>query len=200
MITHSDNTATDIALKTVHPNRVRDFLASAGFRERQEFPTSTRMMFSYLSGAALGVDVGWKGMLEIEAGKRFGPERSPMNDRETMQCSASDFITDYEQALAGRYFKKPETLTEFKRIQAMAAVLPLIVPADTPAYAKGGSIETDVLNCLCVPGQMRLGGSVPVTFCFTVNWAGASSTVPTVTADFLAIVRGALHEAGQAFG
>jgi beta-lactamase class A len=127
MITHSDNTATDIALKRVGPDRVRAFLASAGLKSAK-IPTSTRLLFSYLAGAPLGVDVGWKGMLEIEAGKRFGPERSPMNDHETMQCSAPDFITYYERALTGRYFGKAETLTEFKRIQAMAGVIPLIVP------------------------------------------------------------------------
>ena len=69
--------------------------------------------------------------------------------------------------MKGRYFGKAETLTEFKRIQAMAGVIPRILPPGTPAYAKGGSIEWDDFNCL------------PVTFCFTLNWEGAPSTIPT---------------------
>ena len=93
-----------------------------------------------------------------------------------------------------------EAVTEFKRIQAMADCPPAIVPPDTAAYAKGGSIEWDDFNCLCVPGQMVLGGTVPVTFCFTVNWEGPPSTIPTVAADFVGIARDALHETARAFG
>jgi beta-lactamase class A len=38
---------------------------------------------------------------------------------------------------------KPETLVEFKRIQAMADAIAQVVPPDTIAYAKGGSIDWD---------------------------------------------------------
>jgi beta-lactamase class A len=198
MIAHSDNTGTDVALKRVGPDRVRAFISSAGFKSAK-IPGSTRLLFSYLAGAPFGVDVGWEGMLDIEAGKLFGQPRSPMNDRETMKCSASDFVTYYERALKGRYFGKAETLTEFKRIQAMAVAILLIVPPDTAAYAKGGSIEWEDFNGLCVPGQMVLGGTVPVTFSFTANWEGPG-IFPTVAADFASAARDALHETAQAFG
>jgi hypothetical protein len=46
---------------------------------------------------------------------------------------------------------------------------------------------------------MVLGGTVPVTFCFTVNWEGPSSTVATITDDFLGIARDALHATAEAF-
>ena len=85
------------------PDRVRAFVSRAGFTS-VKIPTSTRLIFSYLAGAPFGVDVGWEGMLDIEAGKLPGKPRSPMNDRETMKCSASDFVTYYERALKGRYF------------------------------------------------------------------------------------------------
>ena len=88
MIAHSDNTATDIALKRVGPDRVRAFIASAGFKS-VKIPGSTRLLFSYLAGAPFGVDVGWKGMLEIENDKVFGRLRSPLNDRETMSARRS---------------------------------------------------------------------------------------------------------------
>ena len=197
MIAHSDNTGTDIALKCVGPERVRAFVASAGYKSVQ-IPTSTRLLVSYLDGAPRGVDVGWKGMLEIQKGKLFGPPRSPMNNVETMQCSAADFVTFYERALNGQYFRKPETLVEFKRILAMANALPLIVPADTPAYGKGGSLDSNGYNALMVAGQMRVGGTVPVTFSFTVNYTGNPD--PAVMQELGGAVHDALHGIAAAVG
>jgi beta-lactamase class A len=82
--------------------------------------------------------------------------------------------------LAGEFFKKKETLTEFKRIQAMADAIPLVVPPDTPAYAKGGSISWDGFYCLAVAGQMIVGAT-PVTFCLTLNWTDADGSEAKVT-------------------
>lgn len=198
MIAHSDNTGTDIALKCVGPDRVRAFLASAGYKT-VKIPTSTRMLVSYLNGAPRGVDVGWKGMLAIQNGKLFGPPRSPMNNVETMQCSAAEFITFYERALNGQYFRKPETLTEFKRILAMANVLPLIVPPDTPAYGKGGSLDSNGYNALVAAGQMRVGGGkIPVSFCFTINYPG--DPAPEVMGVLGAAAKGSLSAIAEALG
>ncbi len=65
-----------------------------------------------------------------------------------MTVPASEFVTYYKRALTGGYFQKPETLTEFKRIQAMADAIALVVPADTVAYMKGGSIDWNGFHCL----------------------------------------------------
>ena len=43
----------------------------------------------------------------------------------------------YQQALRGAFFEKTETLVEFKRIQAMADAIPMVVPANTVAFRKG---------------------------------------------------------------
>jgi hypothetical protein len=39
----------------------------------------------------------------------------------TLAGNAHDFVSWYEQALQGRFFAMRESLTEFKRIQAMSA-------------------------------------------------------------------------------
>jgi len=199
MIAHSDNTATDIALKHVGAERVRAFVAKAGLTS-VKIPTSTRIVFSYLAGAPYGVDVGWEGMERIMQGNLFGAARSPMNNRETMKGSAADFVTFYERALAGRYFRTPEMLTEFRRISSMATALWPVVPENTPAYGKGGSIEWDGFNCFSLPGQMLLGGTIPATFSFTVNWTGKPATFPGVFADYVATIKDALGETARAFG
>lgn len=199
MISCSDNTATDVALKAVGVHRVRAFLSNAGLGSAR-IPGSTRLLFSYLAGAPFGVDKGWAGMEEIMAGKLFGKARSPMNNRETMKCSAADFVTFFERALERRYFRKSETLTEFKRIQSMADAISRLVPPDIAAYAKGGSIEWEGFNALCVPGQMIVGGTLPVTFCFTVNWDGPPQTIPVVQAAFVETAGAALRHTAEAFG
>jgi beta-lactamase class A len=73
MIAHSDNTATDIALLQVDPDRVRSFIAAEGFRATL-IPDSTRRWFSYNLGAPLGVDIGWSGVQQVLATEQpLGP-------------------------------------------------------------------------------------------------------------------------------
>ena len=102
--------------------------------------------------------------------------RPALNDQQTMASTAEDMVRWYQQALRGAFFKKPETLLEFKRIQAMADAIVHVVPPDTIAYAKGGSIEWAGFHCFSLPGQMIVG-KVPVTFCFTINWTGPDDGV-----------------------
>ncbi|WP_433969830.1 serine hydrolase [Tunturiibacter gelidiferens] len=49
MIMHSDNTGTDMCLKHVGPEKVRQFVASAGLKSCM-IPESTRALFGYLLG------------------------------------------------------------------------------------------------------------------------------------------------------
>ena len=190
MITHSDNTATDVALRRVGVDKVRAFIASTGL-ETIAVPNSTRRLFSYIGGAAEGVDVGWAGMKKIMADQLFGTPRSPLNPVETMQGSAADFVTYYRRALRGNYLKEVASLTEFRRIQAMADLIAAVVPPGIAAYAKGGSIDWQDFHAFCGTGQMVVGDQ-RVTFCFTLNWQGPDSSVPTVGGGFKTAVSGML--------
>jgi beta-lactamase class A len=136
MIAHSDNTATDLATEKVGADRVRALIAEAGLRSIR-IPDSTRRYLSYTLGAPAGTDLGWPGIVNASTNPP-GPLRSGLNDVITLAGSARDFVSWYEQALRGVFFSKPETLTEFKRIQAMSEQIAKAVPPDTPAYAKGG--------------------------------------------------------------
>jgi beta-lactamase class A len=170
MIAHSDNTATDVALNRVGPDKVRAFIAEAGLHQAR-IPDSTRRFFSYIAGYPVGEDMGWKGIGEMQTGKTDDrTPRPPINDEETMVCPAAEFVSYYKRALAGDFFAKKETLVEFKRIQAMADAIALVVPQDTPAYLKGGSIDWNGFHCLTVAGQMIVAAT-PVTFCLMLNWS-----------------------------
>jgi beta-lactamase class A len=123
-------------------------------------PDSTRRLFSYLAGAAIGTDLSWEGMQQAMNDKLPGTPRSPINDQQSMICSAATFVAYYQQALQGKYFTKPATLGEFKRIQAMADAIALVVPPDTVAYAKGGASTGGIFmrfacrnRCCCDAGR-----------------------------------------------
>ncbi len=197
MIAHSDNTATDVALARVGVERVRRFIVDSGL-SGVLIPDSTRRLFSWLAGAPPGVDIGWAGILRVMDDKLPGTPRSPINDQQSMIASAATFVSYYQQVLSGKFFSKPETLIEFKRIQAMADAIAMVVPPDTPAYAKGGSIDWGDFHALCLPGQMLLGDR-PVTFCFTLNWEGPESGVPSMTQGCKEAVANILATVAKAF-
>lgn len=190
MIAHSDNTATDAALARVGVDRVRAFINEAGLRGVL-IPDSTRRLFSWIAGAAPGSDLGWAGIAQALEGKLPGTPRPPINDQQSMIASAATFVAYYQQALAGRFFAQPGTLREFKRIQAMADAIAVMVPPDTVAYGKGGSIDWQDFHALCVPGQMLRGGH-PVTFCFTLNWQGPDSEITGMMQQYKDAVAGVL--------
>jgi beta-lactamase class A len=98
------------------------------------------------------------------------------------------------EPLRGAFFAKPETLTEFKRIQAMSKQIAKAVPPDTPAYAKGGELPWPGLSTKSFAGQIVVGGKrrTPVTFCFIANWDGPLSDFAAVEAEFFAAIEGTL--------
>jgi beta-lactamase class A len=196
MITHSDNTATDIAMAAVGADRVRALIAEAGLKATQ-IPDSTRRLFCYLAGAPEGVDVGWAGLQKLVQASPGSVNRPALNDRQTMASTAEDMVSWYRQALRGAFFERAGTLVEFKRIQAMADALPHVAPTDTVAYGKGGSIEWQGFHCFCLPGQMIVG-KVPVTFCFTINWTGPDDGAAAIFRPYVAAVADVLREAARA--
>jgi beta-lactamase class A len=115
----------------------------------------------------------------------------------TLASSADDLVSYYERAVAGRFFTKPTTLPEFKRILLTNSFF----PDDTVGYGKGGSGDwvadrTDVadFHAISYAGQMVVGAT-PVTFCFVVNWTSVdpSSTSEDLIPAFAEAVKGSLE-------
>jgi beta-lactamase class A len=189
MIAHSDNTATDAAMRILGAGRVREVVQAAGLRATR-IPASTRRMFSVLAGAPPGTDLGWDGIRQAME-HPVGPLRPPVNEYESSVSTASDLVAWYRRALAGEFFRKPETLAEFRHIQSMADAIPLVVPPGIAAYAKGGSIFWQDSNAVAVAGQIVVHGR-PASFCFSFNWRGEESGVPQRLEAFRAATAGVL--------
>ena len=146
------------------------------------------------------MDLGWPGILQA-AENPPGEPRPPLNDVVTLAGSARDFVSWYEQTLAGAFFTRPETLIEFKRIQAMSEQIVKAVPQDTPAYAKGGEVVSFLgFNAKSFAGQIVVGAEkqIPVTFGFLVNWDGPASDFPAVEAEYFAAIKDVLESLKRA--
>ncbi len=190
MISHSDNTATDMAVKRVGVAAVRAVIERAGLRG-VVVPDSTRRMVSYLAGAAPGQDLGWDGMQAVMADRLPGPPRPIMNDRESMIAPPAALAAWYRLALSGGLFAQGGSLAEFQRISAMATALSAVVPPHTAAYGKGGSIIWSGENALALGGQMRVAGH-PASFGIALNWKGGPETVAPVMESLVAEMRALL--------
>ncbi len=190
MIAHSDNTATDATMLRVGAQRVRAFIEQAGL-SNVRIPDSTRRFFSYIAGYDEGTDMGWAGIQAMQQGRLTGQPRDAVNDVITMTCPASTFVDYYKRALSGAFFAKKETLAQFKHILAMADAIPAVVPADTPAYLKGGSISWSNFYCMATAGQMIVDNT-PVTFALLLNWRESEASEAAGTKAYIEAVAGVL--------
>jgi beta-lactamase class A len=172
MILHSDNTGTDMSIKHVGPEKVREFIASIGLKSTM-VPNSTRSLFGYMLGVKDPTAFSWE---DLGAAANASIVNSPLNKVETMASSADDFISYYSRALQGEFFKNKETLREFRRILAMGdAIWLLPLPLGVSAFCKGGSIDVAGFHAVCAPGGMLFDGRW-VYFCLTFNWYAKAVT------------------------
>lgn len=195
MIAHSDNTATDLAMLKVGAGAVRALIAKAGLKSIR-IADSTRIFGSYVFGAPAPADLGWPGILEA-AKHPPGPLRPLLNPVMTLAGTARDFVSWYEQALKGVFFARSETLVEFKHIHAMSDQIAKTIPANTPAWAKGGEVDDfNGFNAKIFAGQMLTQRQTPVTFCFIVNWTSSRNDFPEVEAEFFEAIARILAAVG----
>jgi beta-lactamase class A len=182
MIMHSDNTGTDMSIKQAGPEKVREFVASAGLKSVM-IPDSTRVFFGYLLNAKNYKTFSWD---DLAAAANTPIVNSPLNTVESLAGSADDFVSYYSRALQGEFFQHKETLNEFMRILAMGdAIWRLPLPLGMSAFVKGGSIDVERFHTLCVPGGMLFDDRW-VYFCLTINWYAPATNDPNTVSAFIA--------------
>jgi beta-lactamase class A len=188
MIMHSDNTGTDMSIKEAGPDKVREFIASAGLKNTL-IPDSTRSLFAYMLGAKDYKNFTWEG---LGAAADEPIVNSPMNKVQTMTSSPDDMVSYYSRALQGSFFKNKETLGEFRRILSIGDVIWLLpLPLGVSAFAKGGSIDVAGFHALCAPGGMQFDDRW-VYFCVAINWEAKEVTDLNTVNAFVAATSRAL--------
>jgi beta-lactamase class A len=189
MIQHSDNTGTDMSIKHVGPEKVRDLIASIGLKNTM-IPDSTRSLFGYMLGAKDPKSFSWE---DIGAAANSSIVNSPLNKVQTMASTADDFISYYSRALQGEFFKNKETVCEFRRILSMGDAIWLMpLPLGVSAFCKGGNIDVPGFHALCATGGMLFDDRW-VYFCVAYNWSAKEASDPGGANVFIAAASRALR-------
>lgn len=182
MIQVSDNTAADMALKHVGPQRVRDFIASLGL-QHTNIPDSTRQFTAYFFGDPDWQTVTWPQLLELVKDTPY-PSRPALNDVITMASSPDDLVAFYARALQGSVFQHAETLETFRSFLMLADVIPMAVPLGISGFMKGGALSGFDHYVLSVAGGIFVAQRW-VYFAMILNWEGKDAADPaTVQSDF----------------
>ena len=190
MISHSDNTATDMALKLVGADKVRNFISRIGLKD-SHIPGSTRQFFGYIFGAPNFRTITWDEVLSLLATDR--PLAHPViNDVETMVSTPNDFVSFYSRALQGHFFKQAQTLAEFRAILTTADAISRVIPLGASAFLKGGSIDAGSSHALCLAGGMFFEGRW-VYFTTMINWEKDVETDLETVNGFAAAVKQAFE-------
>ncbi|AFZ52303.1 serine hydrolase [Cyanobacterium aponinum] len=199
MMMHSDNTATDLIMAYVTPQAVREFIAEIGLANTL-IPDSISVMFSYLLGAKNGEDWGWE-KINQEMNSPNLPARSIINQEQssitegaaTPSASSTDFVNFYSRALQGEFFKQEETLTEFKRILRLPAILDKFIPSGAIGYVKGGSIDLQPQYALCLAGGVNFSADTWAYYSFMINWEDSTGKeTANISSNFLNSVKASL--------
>lgn len=194
MISHSDNTATDMCMKHTGPEKVREFVASIGIKDGM-IPDSTRAFGGYLFGAKDYAAFSWE---QLCASTNQSMVNKPLNNVQSMAFSADDFVSYYSRALQGEFFHNQQTLNQFRQILSIGDAIWLVpLPLGVSAFLKGGSIDITGFHALCVPGGMLFDDRW-VYFCLTINWDAAAEKDPATVKAFAAACSQALALTKQA--
>jgi len=185
-ITNSDNTATDMMLALAGADKVRQFVASAGWSQTL-IPDSTRAAVAYVFGAPNYLTISWDELLKVIHCAQAHPF---LNNVETFASSADDFVSYYSRALHGAFFTHRETLNEFRRILTLCDFIYLVpLPLGVSAYAKSGNADFPGFHTRSIAGGLFVANRW-IFFAFVINWYSESpDDLETVEQFFSAIHR-----------
>jgi beta-lactamase class A len=189
MILESDDTAADMALQRVGPDRVRQLIASLGL-DQTRIPDSTRQYIGYVFGDPDWRNLTWAKLLPLVNDTPYPPRRA-LNDEITMASSADDLVAFYARALPGEIFRYHETLVAFRTMLSLQDEIAQIFPLGVNSFVKGGSLDAFSDHVLSVAGGMYAAQRW-VYFAVILNWNDAEAgTVASVGPAFISVTHAA---------
>jgi beta-lactamase class A len=185
MILESDDTAADIILKKIGPERVRDLIASLGLTQTR-IPDSTRQFIGYLFGDPDWRAITWDQLLPLVNDTPYPPRRA-LNDTITMASTADELVAFYSRVLLGELFHYHETLVAFRAMLALKDQIAQIFPLGVNTFLKGGSLDAFSDHVLSAAGGMYAAQRW-VYFALILNWDDAQAgTVASVGPAFTSV-------------
>lgn len=189
MIVESDDTAADILLKQIDPNRVRELIASQGLRQTR-IPDSTRQYVGYVFGDPDWRTLTWEQLVPLVENTPY-PPRFALNDEITMASSADDLVAIYSRALPGEVFRYHETLVAFRAMLSLKDEIAQILPLGVNTFLKGGSLDAFSDHVLSAAGGMYVAQRW-VYFAVILNWTDAEAgKVASVGPAFISVAHAA---------
>lgn len=182
MISHSDDTGTDMVLRHVGAERVQAFVDSLGLRQTQ-IPTSGRQFIGYIMGLPNWKETTWA---DLQAGK-FPAPRPILNDTITMASSAADLVSFYARALTGDIFTRAATLETFRATLAMADAIPTAIPLGANGFGKGGEVSASGQHALTFAGGMYVADRW-VYFALLLNWSDDDGAAAEIEGAYMEAV------------
>ena len=189
MILESDDTAADMLLARVGPERVRELIASLGLRQTR-IPDSTRQFIGYVFGDPDWQTLTWARLLPLVENTPY-PPRLALNDEITMASTADELVAFYSHVLLGQLFRYPETLASFRAMLSLKDEIAQILPLGVNTFLKGGSLDAFSDHVLSVAGGMYVAQRW-VYFALILNWSDAEAgSVASVGPSFIAVTHAA---------
>jgi beta-lactamase class A len=198
MITHSDNTGTDMILKSAGHDKVRQLITSIGLSSTM-IPDSTRALFAYIYGAPDYLSISWDEIVSlVESGAT--PVHPALNNVETLASSADDLVSFFSRALEGKFFRYRETLQEFRRILSLGDITYLVpFPLGASVFGKAGYYDVPGEHAYCISGGMYFPDRW-VYFAMILNWDDPKLDDSETVAAFYRTIRNAVQLIQDALG
>jgi beta-lactamase class A len=185
MILESDDTAADMLLKRISPERVRGLIADLGLQQTR-IPESTRQYIGYVFGDPDWSTITWARLLPLVENTPY-PPRLALNDEITMASTADELVSFYTRALAGELFRYPETLVAFRDMLSLKDEIAKVLPLGVNAFLKGGSLDAFSDHVLSAAGGMYVAQRW-VYFAVILNWTDdEAGTVASVGPAFVSV-------------
>jgi beta-lactamase class A len=189
MIIESDDTAADMMLRHIGPERVRELIASLDLGQTR-IPDGTRQFIGYVFGDPDWRNLTWAKLLPLVNDTPY-PPRFALNDEITMASSADDLVAFYARALPGEIFRYHETLVAFREMLSLKDEIAQIFPVGVNTFVKGGSLDAFTDHVLSAAGGMYAAQRW-VYFAVILNWDDAEAgTVASVGPAFISVMHAA---------
>jgi beta-lactamase class A len=186
MVVHSDNTVTDMVLKSAGVDAVRKFIASIGLKQTM-IADSTRIFAAYLVGAPNYKTITWDELIRIPPGPLAHPF---LNNVETLASSPDDLVSFFSRALQGRFFSHRETLFQFRRILSLGDINHLVpFPLGLSVFGKAGYADIKGAHARSIAGAVYFPNRW-IYFSMVLNWDAEEADDPETVKAFY----GAIHK------
>lgn len=183
MISHSDDTATDIVLAHVDAGKVQALVDAMGLTQTR-IPASGAQFIGYIMGLPDWQHTTWA---QLQA-NQFPDPRPILNDTITMASSAADLVSFYARTLTGEMFQRESTLATYRTILSWSDAIPQAIPLGANGFGKGGQVSASGSNALSFAGGMYVPNRW-IYVALLLNWTDAEGDAAGTEATYIEVAR-----------